>query len=142
MLFRSIIFENARIRQSIGRRPCQLAPSELGFRTPREQHEHAIRAALFAGAHSLRFLPCLEALSDDEAARLFAYVAKVVDVEALTQIELTDADALASQISLGVWPVSWSELAAIVDANRVHENGGLAPDYNSILKIRNRSRAD
>jgi len=34
----AIIFENARTRQSIGRRPCQLAPSELGFRTPRAVH--------------------------------------------------------------------------------------------------------
>ena len=126
--------ERARQRQATGRTPSQVAPAEAGFRTEREFHEHAMRAALWVGERQARrFWPSFGNLSDAEMERLWRHAAAVIETSGLSKTERIDAEALACKVMLGVHQATWPLVAAIVDANRVHENGGVAPDYDGLL---------
>lgn len=128
------LLNRAHQRHAEGRMPSQLAPIDAGIRTWREFHEHCLRAALWAGErHARRFFPFFDDLTDDEVARLWTCVAAVIETTGLTKAEQADADTLARRVRLGIHLTDWPILAGIVDANRVHENGGAGPDYDALV---------
>jgi len=123
------------LRRYVLRRPVdQLSPVEDGFRHQREFTEYCLRAALWTGErYARRLFPLLVDLADDEVERLWQYVAAVIEADGLGRAELDDADKLAQCVKLGIHRATWPILASIVDAHRVHENGGAEPDYDVLL---------